>query len=184
MHGLALRLRASGASRPGRRGLAHRVAHAPSRASPSQPDDRAARVHGVAALDPAPTRFGDPPLLPTLADVQPETPRQEVILDQMEERIRVRGRIGRELSLPWGTTVREFREMESILEPGESPTASSLGTGEVLLRRADVTVEVRTSLRVDATQSALDVRLQLDVRRDGKDFFHRTWEEAIERRLS
>ena len=131
---------------------------------------------------PAP-RFGDPPPLPTLADVQPETPRQEAVLDQMAEHIRIRGRIGRELSLPWGTTVREFREMESILTPGDSPTASSLGKGGVLLRRPDVTVEVQTSLRVDATPSALDVHLQLDVRRDGKDFFHRTWEETIERRL-
>ena len=73
--------------------------------------------------------------------------------------------------------------MESILTPGNPPTASSLGKGGVLLRRPDVTVEVKTSLRVDATPSALDVHLQLDVRRDGKDFFHRTWEETIERRL-
>jgi putative CocE/NonD family hydrolase len=131
---------------------------------------------------PAP-RFGDPPPLPTLADVKPETPRQEVILDQMAEHIRIRGRIGRELSLPWGTTVREFREMESILEPGESPRASSRGTGGVVLHRADVTVEVRTALRVDAGPTALDVRLQLDVLRDGKELFHRTWEETIERRL-
>jgi hypothetical protein len=42
---------------------------------------------------------------------------------------------------------------------------------------------VQTSLRVDATPSALDVHLQLDVRRDGKDFFHRIWEETIERQL-
>lgn len=73
--------------------------------------------------------------------------------------------------------------MESILTPSESPTASSLGTGGVVLRRAEFAVEVRTSLRVDATPSALEVRLQLDLQRDGKDFFNRTWEETIERRL-
>jgi hypothetical protein len=53
----------------------------------------------------------------------------------------------------------------------------------VLLRRADVTVEVRTSLQVDATPSALEVRLELRVQRDGQDHFRRTWEERIERRL-
>jgi hypothetical protein len=118
-----------------------------------------------------------------LAEVRPETPRQQTVLDEMAERIRVRGRIGRELSLPWGTTVREFREMESVLDPTGTSATSSQGTGGVLLRRADVTVEVRTSLQVDATPSALEVRLELRVQRDGQDHFRRTWEERIERRL-
>jgi putative CocE/NonD family hydrolase len=136
---------------------------------------------------PAPTlpppRFGEPPALPPVADVRPETPRQEVVVDQINEHVHVRGRIGRELSLPWGTTVSEFREMESILEPGEPPRARSLGTGGVLLRRSDVTVEIRTSLSVDATPSTFDIRLHLEVRRDDRDLFDRTWEERIERRL-
>jgi hypothetical protein len=118
-----------------------------------------------------------------VADVRPETPRQEVVVDQINEHVHVRGRIGRELSLPWGTTVSEFREMESILEPGEPPRARSLGTGGVLLRRSDVTVEIRTSLSVDATPSTFDIRLHLEVRRDDRDLFDRTWEERIERRL-
>jgi uncharacterized protein len=134
------------------------------------------------ATRPAP-RFAEPPALPVLAEVRPETPRQETVLDEMAERIRVRGRIGRELSLPWGTTVREFREMESVLDPTGTSATSSQGTGGVLLRRADVTVEVRTSLQVDATPSALEVRLELRVHRDGQDHFRRTWEERIERRL-
>ena len=148
----------------------------------SRPTGRLELMTLAPSTGPAP-RFGEPPSLPTLADVTVETPRQEAVLDQMAEEIRIRGRIGRELALPWGTTVQEFREMESILGCGEAATASSRGTGGVLLRRADVTVEVRTALRVDATPSALDVRLELDVERDGKDFFHRTWEETIERRL-
>jgi uncharacterized protein len=130
---------------------------------------------------PAP-QFTEPPTLPTLGDVTVETPRQEAVLDQMAEEIRVRGRIGRELTLPWGTTVREFREMESTLR-SDTPSVSSRGSGGVLLRRPDVTVEVRTTLRVDATPSTLDVHLELDVKRDGEGFFHRTWEETIERRL-
>jgi putative CocE/NonD family hydrolase len=131
---------------------------------------------------PAP-RFAEPPSLPTLADVTVETPRQEAVLDQMAEEIRIRGRIGRELTLPWGTAVQEFREMESVLGGGEAPSVSSRGTGGVLLRRPDVTVEVRTALRVDATPSAFDLHLELDVKRDGAALFHRTWNETIERRL-
>jgi hypothetical protein len=44
-------------------------------------------------------------------------------------------------------------------------------------------VEVRTALRVDATPSAFDLHLELDVKRDGAALFHRTWNETIERRL-
>jgi putative CocE/NonD family hydrolase len=129
----------------------------------------------------SPPSFGAPPMLPTLADVQPETPRQELIMDQMDTRLTIRGRIGRTLSLPWGTTVQEYREMESILEPGEPTAASSLSSGSVSLRRPEITVDVKTALRVQTTPSFLQVHLQLDVRRDGQAFFHRTWEDTIER---
>jgi hypothetical protein len=42
---------------------------------------------------------------------------------------------------------------------------------------------VATLLRVEAKPSAIDVHLELDVRRDGQDFFRRSWDERIERRL-
>jgi len=130
-----------------------------------------------------PPRFADPPELPALADVQPEVPQYQVIHDFLEQSIRVRGRIGREVRLPWGTTVREWREMESVLTPDDPTRVVSAGTGGVVLRRAEGEIEVRTALSVRAAPDHLSVRLELEVDRDGKEFFRRRWEEAIPRRL-
>lgn len=129
---------------------------------------------------PAP-RFADPPELPRLADVRPEPPRYQLIHDILEPSIRVRGRIGREVRLPLGTTVREWREMESVLKPEDPAGAVSTGTGEVVLRGPEGEVAVRTSLTVRAALGLLAVRLELEVDRDGREFFRRRWEEEIPR---
>jgi hypothetical protein len=129
-----------------------------------------------------PPCFADPPELPKLAEVLAEVPRYQVIHDFLDRSIRVRGRIGREVRLPWGTTVREWREMESVLRPEAPAEALSTGAGGVVLRRADAVVEVRTALSVQAAPSMLSVRLALEVDRDGQPFFRRRWEEEIPRR--
>jgi putative CocE/NonD family hydrolase len=155
-------------------------APAPLRVAPS-----CCRIE-LMALSPASLpspRFADPPDLPAVADVQPESPRHEVIHDHMDQSIRVRGRIGRQIVLPWGTSVREWREMESVLMPGGSGEAMSTGNGFVALRHRDGEAVVRTVLTVRSDSAAFEVRLALEVDRDGQQFFRRTWEERIPRHL-
>jgi predicted acyl esterase len=132
-----------------------------------------------------PPRFADPPDLPAVADVQPEPLRHEVVHDHMDQSIRVRGRIGRQITLPWGTTVREWREMESVLSMGDSARAMSTGTGfiAIALRHRAGEAVVRTALTVQSDPAAFEVRLALEVDRDGQPFFERTWEERIPRQL-
>ncbi len=130
-----------------------------------------------------PPQFTDPPDLPAVADVRPESPRHEVIHDYMAQCIRVRGRVGREVVLPWGTTVREWREMESVLRAADSAGAISTGTGYVSLRRRDGETVVRTALMLQSEPAAVEVRLALEVDRDGQPFFKRSWEERISRQL-
>ncbi len=148
--------------------------------------DRSSCELELLALSPpslVPPCFATPPELPQLADVRPEPPQYQVIQDHMDRSIRVHGRIGRELTLPWGTTVREWREMESFLPLEGNPGARSVGTGEVLLRRAADVFRVTTRLAVQAGTDAFDVTLTLDVTRNGKEVWRRSWAEVIPRRL-
>ena len=89
----------------------------------------------------------------------------------MDQSIRVRGRVGRQIVLPWGTSVREWREMESVLMPGGSGEAMSTGNGFVALRHRDGEAVVRTVLTVRSDSAAFEVRLALEVDRDGQQFF-------------
>jgi hypothetical protein len=69
--------------------------------------------------------------------------------------------------------------MESMLRTTDSAGAISSGTGYVALRRQDGKTVVRTALTLQSEGAALEVRLALEVDRDGQPFFRRTWEERI-----
>jgi hypothetical protein len=111
-------------------------------------------------------------------------PSQQVLHDQITGAVTVLNRTASTLVLPDGRgelhSDHRFRCTASAKDPA---AASIVGTHTFTLKREDGTFEVEAESTLRATATAFHLTINLNVTRNGKPFFHKTWTTSEPRRL-
>lgn len=136
------------------------------------------------STSPAP-EFLPPSRLQSYVKSRGETPKQQVLVDQISGSVTVINRTGSTLTLPEGrgelAGEHDFRCVASSKDPSK---ASIVGTHTHVLKRDDETIRITAESSIRATATAFHISINLTVTRNGKLFFQKKWLVSEPRRLS
>ena len=131
-----------------------------------------------------PPRFLPPPAMQAIVKGYSEPPLQQVIRDQISGVVTVVNRRSGKTDLGEGqgtlTSENHFRCSASSKDPAQ---ASIVGTHRFVLEREDGRIEVSAESTIRATETTFHIVIDLNVTRNGRPFFQKTWTASEPRRL-